>query len=663
MTSPLELALDYAAQGLRVFPCLERDGAMPNRKHGAPYYNQALGLVHGFQDATTDADRIRSWWLQWPGALVGMPTGAGRLVLDIDAKGEVDGWLTLEERGWEIPADAPRVRTASGGAHVVFEAPPFRVTISAGEIGPGLDIRCEGGYVIAAGSVREDGEYQWVVGDHESYLSPGRLPTWLLARLMELAAAKQRRGEPQGEGRPSSAWGRATLERECETVRSAQRGTRNTVLNKAAFKVGQAVGGGSLDEDMARGALYQAAIDAGLKHAEIIKTIASGLGDGIKEPRYPSERDNGYDYNPDHNSGPTPDPPQGDGAPPHGEPARPRDRRMLTSADFVDGWKAPDWLIDSIIQRGMVYTLTGNPGHFKTTLALLLAYCLVHGHGFASRSCLKGSVAFFAGENSDNVRFQWISLCKHYGLDAKSLPVYWFDGPFSMSEERDAIDRELAEIPDLVLIVWDSQQAFYPSESETDPQQMLRSATQHAGFAYRHPNKPTGIILTHPIKNAPRDALLPRGAGSVMGALDGNLTVWSDGVTVELHWLGKIRGVAFDPIGFEPILVQPDGMVTAQGKQMTCTLLKPMGSQRQAELKSEGDRHDEEALRAFKFNGQITMEQLGRLLSIDRNKAYRIKRRLIADKLLKVTVPKKGWVKLTAAGEALLAGLEQTRAE
>ncbi len=654
MTSPLELALDYAAQGLRVFPCLERDGAMPNRKHGAPYYNQALGLVHGFQDATTDADRIRSWWLQWPGALVGMPTGAGRLVLDIDAKGEVDGWLTLEERGWEIPADAPRVRTASGGAHVVFEAPPFRVTISAGEIGPGLDIRCEGGYVIAAGSVREDGEYQWVVGDHESYLSPGRLPTWLLTRLMELAAAKQRRSEPQGEGRPSSAWGRATLERECETVRSAPKGTRNTVLNKAAFKVGQAVGGGSLDEDMARGALYQAAIDAGLKHAEIIKTIASGLGDGIKEPRYPSERDNGYDYNPDHNSGPTPEPPQGDGAPPIGEPAReePRKGRLLSEAEFLETWRPPDWLVEALIQRGYVYTLTGNTGHGKTALALLLAYGLALGYGFAGKESLTGTVAFFAGENADNVKTQWLALRRHYRIpDSEALKVVWYDRPFSIGASQAELVAELGAITDLVLVVVDSLQAFFRGDNENDNTQMLKTAVEIRGLCQALSSRPAGLILAHPVKRATKQDLLPRGGSAITNELDGNMTLWLDDRLAELSWQGKWRGPPFEPMSFEMLAIEPPGMVDAKGKQMTVTIAQVAGPQREAELHAEKRRAMKRVLELIARNPRISVLEIGVAIGQKKSGGSRMRQELVRRKLVKETPV---GLQLTDDGKAFL---------
>jgi hypothetical protein len=51
---------------------------------------------------------------------------------------------------------------------------------------------------------------------------------------------------------------------------------------------------------------------------------------------------------------------------------------------------------------------------------------------------------------------------------------------------------------------------------------------------------PAVVVLSHPIKNASRSNLLPRGGGAFLNELDGNLTLWSDnlGEVTELHWQG-----------------------------------------------------------------------------------------------------------------------------
>ena len=148
----LDVALDWAAQGVAIFPCSNVD-KKPIIKGG-----------HGFHDATTDERQIRQWWKAYPHALIGAPTGAlnGFWVLDpdIDAKKGIDGEATLQalldELGVTLPA-TPTVRTPRGGRHLWFRWDPARpVGSSSSEVGAGLDTRGEGGYVILPpGRVRQ----------------------------------------------------------------------------------------------------------------------------------------------------------------------------------------------------------------------------------------------------------------------------------------------------------------------------------------------------------------------------------------------------------------------------------------------------------------------------------------------------------------------------
>ena len=73
-------ALNYASRGLPVFPC---------RPDKTPY------TAHGFLDASTDRETLVGWWVKTPGALIGMPTGAGSklfaLDLDRDPARAIDG--------------------------------------------------------------------------------------------------------------------------------------------------------------------------------------------------------------------------------------------------------------------------------------------------------------------------------------------------------------------------------------------------------------------------------------------------------------------------------------------------------------------------------------------------------------------------------------------
>lgn len=134
---------------------------------------------NGFWDATTDPRRIRDWWGRWPTANVGVPTG-GRsdlLVLDVDSRGGGFESLTvLERENGSLPKTA-RARTGGGGVHVFFRYPAGEtVRSSAGTLGPGLDVRGEGGYVVVPPS-RTQSAYEWIDS------SPPTESTWLLLRL------------------------------------------------------------------------------------------------------------------------------------------------------------------------------------------------------------------------------------------------------------------------------------------------------------------------------------------------------------------------------------------------------------------------------------------------------------------------------------------------
>lgn len=136
--SPFAAALGYAARGWPVFPC---------RRDKRPL------VRNGFRDATAELAQIEDWWRRWPQALVGGPTGkrSGLVVLDIDVKHpRAWGFDTLAELGLALLPDTPMAHTASGGLHVYFGCTEREIGNSVGKhgLGPGLDVRGEGGYVI-----------------------------------------------------------------------------------------------------------------------------------------------------------------------------------------------------------------------------------------------------------------------------------------------------------------------------------------------------------------------------------------------------------------------------------------------------------------------------------------------------------------------------------
>jgi hypothetical protein len=172
MNKFLEAALLYAANGYHVFPC------KPMSKEPA--------TKHGFKDATTDEETIRGWWDENPNYNVAIRTGAASRLWVLDVDGEVGRESYLKYQS-DIPYDTPNVKTPSGGFHLYFaydeEAEKLHNSVKSI---PGLDVRTEGGYVVAAESVLEDGRYE--------YLNSWREPTQAPVSLVSAIRAASERG-------------------------------------------------------------------------------------------------------------------------------------------------------------------------------------------------------------------------------------------------------------------------------------------------------------------------------------------------------------------------------------------------------------------------------------------------------------------------------------
>jgi hypothetical protein len=285
-----EQARAYAAGGWSVLPLWwpTRAGdcacGLPDCESAAQHPIRRL-VPHGLLDATSHAATVDGWWRSHPHANVGIRTGveSGLVVLDVD--GEAGRLAMRGLVAHHATFEALWVRTGSGGWHAYFAHPGTAVPSSVGRLGEGLDVRGEGGYVVAPPSRHESHRrYRWIAAPAETSELPA-LPGWLL----DLALPPTRDGHaPQPVwllSGDASAYATAALDREAHEVGQAPAGQRNARLNEAAFKLGQLVGAGLIDETTVARALVSAALAAGPGERKIRSTVNRGLRAGISRPR------------------------------------------------------------------------------------------------------------------------------------------------------------------------------------------------------------------------------------------------------------------------------------------------------------------------------------------------------------------------------------------
>ncbi|MFB8281203.1 bifunctional DNA primase/polymerase [Nocardia colli] len=282
-----EAALRAAARGWHVFPL------RPNAKTPA-----LEGDWSGH--ASTEPDQIRDWWNTNPRRNIAIATGlSGLLVIDID----------IEHRSPRQPSTPPAaqrlldrleaitgdpaglltfaVRTPSGGAHFYYRAPATpELGCSVGRIGPSIDSRGRGGYVVAAGSRTRAGTYR-IIDARPAAELPAALVELLVPPAPPPASNHPGSGLSPAYADPYLA---AIVAGETRRVANPAPNTRNITVFHAAITLGRLVAGGELTEQQVRAELTAAALTHvgvdGFTHAELDRAITNGLAYGAQRPRY-----------------------------------------------------------------------------------------------------------------------------------------------------------------------------------------------------------------------------------------------------------------------------------------------------------------------------------------------------------------------------------------
>jgi len=504
----LAVALDWAGAGYPVFP------AGPDKRP----------LVSDWQArATTDEARIRHWWRKRPDAMPALPMGrrTGLAALDIDQKNGKDGFAALRDLGHDPAALSPaKGTTPSGGQHSLFR---WREGMgnSADGLPAGVDVRGEGGFVIAPGAVSPKGAYTPIGDGIEALRLIGAeaAPRWPEA--LRPAARK-------ADNAPHAEPGQIGMDR----LRAALLAIPND---------------GSLPENESR--------DWWFSMVAAVNFETGGSADGLSLAHEWSAQWPGYDA---------------DATEAAWMSCRRRDGTLRTGGTILveaerHGWRdhdrigalfdaamkymAPDmfdmpkpgltflspadcttamarrYVVKGLVAAGDVAAIVGAPGVGKSLIAPRLGYAVAQGNPVFGLKVRQGGVMYVAAEDETGMRARVAALREEYGDAPDFALVGGVTSLFADGDHkalRDAVkDRKPA------LIVIDTLAMAFPGLRENEAESMglvvaaARALTKWGAAV---------VLVHHDTKDGAQG--LPRGHSILNGALDMSLHLTRDGNVV-----------------------------------------------------------------------------------------------------------------------------------
>ncbi|HXG97311.1 MAG TPA: AAA family ATPase [Gemmatimonadales bacterium] len=269
---------------------------------------------------------------------------------------------------------------------------------------------------------------------------------------------------------------------------------------------------------------------------------------------------------------------------------------ILSKQKFIAMMTLPDYLIDGLFQRRFLYAMTGQTGHAKTAVALLIAQlvsCTDKNAMLGTHRAGKGRVIYFVGENPDDVRYRIVGSDAQRTDNPEYDNISFIPGIFNIAELMGVLKADCERNGEAALIVVDTSAAYFLGDEELSNTQMGAYA-RTLRLLTTLPGGPCVLVLCHPIKHVTEPSqLLPRGGGAYLAEMDGNLTLWrlSDDV-VELHHT-KIRGPGFQAISFKLETIKSTKLVDKSGRPFS-TVRAVAITQREEDQRLDKDEEDED---------------------------------------------------------------------
>jgi putative DNA primase/helicase len=460
-----------ALAGIAIFPC---------SKQKKPF------IEAWRENSTTEIGQIEEWWGKWPDALPAIDVGkSGLLILDGDRHPNKDGVVEhdgvvaldglLLEHGVQ-PNEIPTVFTPGNGEHKIFRQPEGRpLGNSEGKIrGRGINVRGDGGYVVAPGAQFGDKAYTW------DRTTPNFYTAWRARQIPELPARivdlLRNRHEEMAKGdtakatgpdnRTNNARGRvyaaAALEGCAEELASKPHAPsgRNELCNALAFRMGTMVARGWIDRYQVFKQLLDAARVCGLVKDDgemaVRKTLKSGLDAGVKEPYRDLEDTEDDDRSKDKSQ----ELPKKDGR----APARETLISVRASTVKMHGIR---WFWPDRIALGKLGLIGGLPDKGKGLVSAdLIARATTGGTWPCNEGVApKGNVIWFTAE--DDIEDTIIPRLVAAGADLDRVEIVKMvrnsDGAermFNLATDLPVLKEKIEEVADVMLVVIDPVSAY-----------------------------------------------------------------------------------------------------------------------------------------------------------------------------------------------------------
>jgi predicted transcriptional regulator len=364
-----------------------------------------------FQELLPTEEQLERWAIDYPDANIAFVTGpmSGIGVLDIDPAAGGDKSMDRLVSSFGNLPETPAVLTGGGGYHYYFKYPPGGLRNSAGKLGDGIDIRGDGGYVIAPPSIHTSGKpYRWAEGRNPDDVPLAPMPDWLVTKLCEPEVSPETK----------------------ELKKQIQKGLRHkTLLSQAGLMHSKGLGSNAI-----RAALLaenKEVCDPPLSEKEVLELVQD-----ITQRYKPGKLLQVEDANP---------------------------LNFIPPKEWLGTPEKPvEWLVDNILPKGSLTMLSAPPKVGKSTFARQMAMAVATGTPFLGKNVTQGEVLLLAIEEPENnVR----GAFRRLGIkDDTALHIHFGRiGPHVTDQLREVV---LKKEPSLVII--DTVGRIRPDKLETN---------------------------------------------------------------------------------------------------------------------------------------------------------------------------------------------------